>query len=113
MATLVPGGWPALMALNHADAVAARSTLLKALGQPAPCPPDLLGAMASLIVPGAGADLQDRLFFDFHIEVPVFPFGEQTLVRISMQRHVRPGDIRALAAALSPSPRGGVGRGEG
>lgn len=100
MAALVPGGFPALMALNHAQAVAARATLLQAVAQPLPCPPELLGAMASIVVPGAPDDLYERLFSEFKIEVPVIPFAGKTLVRISMQRHVRPGDVPALAAAL-------------
>lgn len=97
MASLVPGGWPALMALNHAEVVAARGELLKALPQPVPCPPELLGAMASVFVRD---DLGDRLFEEFKIEVPLIPFAGKTLVRISMQRHVRPGDVTALATAL-------------
>lgn len=100
MGSLVEGGWPALMALNHADAVAARATLLEALGQSAPCPPQLLGAMASVVVPGAPPDLGERLFHEFRIEVPVIPFAGKTLVRVALQRHVRPGDVPALAAAL-------------
>jgi len=100
MASLVPGGWPALMALNHADAVRSRGALLEAFPQPLPCPPALLGAMASVVVPGAPEDLGERLFHEFKVEVPVIPFGPLTLVRVSAQRHVRPGDVPALVAAL-------------
>ncbi|MDP1823001.1 MAG: aminotransferase class V-fold PLP-dependent enzyme [Archangium sp.] len=101
MASLVPGGgFPALMALNHAEVVAARATLLQAVEQPLPCPAELLGAMASIVVPNAPGDLYERLFTEFRIEVPVIPFAGKTLVRISLQRHVRPGDVPALAAAL-------------
>ena len=56
--------------------------------------------MASVVVPGAPPDLRERLFHEFRVEVPVFPFGGQTLVRVSCQRHVRPGDVPALVAAL-------------
>ena len=100
MGSLVEGGWPALMALNRADTIAARSLLLEVLGGPPACPPELLGARASVVVPGAPADLGERLFHQFHIEVPVIPFEGQTLVRVSLQRHVRPGDVPALATAL-------------
>jgi isopenicillin-N epimerase len=88
------------MAKNHADAVAARSALLEVVGGAAPCPPELLGAMASVVVPNAPADLGERLFHQFRIEVPVIPFAGKTLVRVSAQRHVRPGDVPALVAAL-------------
>lgn len=100
MEQLVPGGWPALRALNHADALAGRALLLDALGTTAPCPPELLGAMAAVVVPRAPSGLQDTLFHEHRIEVPIIPFGGQTLVRISAQRHVRPGDVPALANAL-------------
>jgi isopenicillin-N epimerase len=100
MGSLLPGGWPALMAKNHDDAVAGRQLLLDAIPGPVPCPPELLGAMAAIFVPGAPVDLSDRLFHEFQIEVPVIPFQGQTLVRLSAQRHVRPGDVPALAAAL-------------
>lgn len=97
---LLPGGWPALMEQNHLDALAARAALLEVLGGDAPCPPELLGAMASVVVPNAPPDLGERLFHDFRIEVPVMSFGGQVLVRVSLQRHVRPGDVPALASAL-------------
>ena len=100
MGSLVPGGWPALMALNRAEVTAARAVLLDALEQPLPCPPELLGSMASVVVPNAPTGLGERLFEEFRIEVPVIPFGPLTLVRISMQRHVRGGDVPALATAL-------------
>lgn len=100
MGSLLPGGWPELMRRNHDDAVSGRAALLALLGSEIPCPPELLGAMASVIVPGAPADLGERLFHDFHVEVPVIPFGDLVLVRISAQRHVRPGDLPALVEAL-------------
>lgn len=100
MGSLLPGGWPALMAKNHADVVAGRTALLEALDLESPCAPDLLGAMASIVVPHPPAGLADRLFHEFRIEVPVIPFAGKTLVRISAQRHVRPGDVPALIDAL-------------
>lgn len=100
MGSMVPGGWPALLQRNHDDAVAARATLLDALGTESPCPPSMLGAMASVMLPRAPADLGERLFHDFRIEVPVIPFAGKTLVRVSLQRHVRPGDVPALVEAL-------------
>ncbi len=100
MASLLPGGRPELMVRNHADAMRGRELLLEAFPQPLPCPPSLLGAMASVVLPRAPEDLGDRLFHEFKIEVPVIPFGPLTLVRISAQRHVRPGDVPALVDAL-------------
>jgi isopenicillin-N epimerase len=100
MGSLLSGGWPALMAKNHEDAVAARSTLVEGLGLEVPCPAELLGAMASVVVPHSAEKLADRLLQEFRIEVPIIPFAGKTLVRTSAQRHVRPGDVPALVDAL-------------
>ena len=100
MGSLLPGGWPALMSANHDGAVQARQALLDAFPQTRPCPPELLGAMASVVVPNAPIELAERLFHEFRIEVPVIPFGGLTLVRVSSQRHVRAGDVEALVRAL-------------
>lgn len=101
MGSLLPGGWPALMKANHDGVVAARARLLEVLQTPVPCPPELLGAMASVIVPWPEAGLEKKLFEAFKIEVPVIPRGpSQTLVRISMQRHVREQDLEALVTAF-------------
>ena len=97
MSSLLPGGWPALMEANHRAAIEGRAQLLEVVPQPLPCPPELLGAMASVVVP---FDPGDRLFQEYRIEVPVIPFAAKTLVRISMQQHVRPGDVPALGSAL-------------
>ncbi|MFT3706800.1 MAG: aminotransferase class V-fold PLP-dependent enzyme [Archangium sp.] len=101
LGSLLPGGWPALMKANHDGVVAARAKVLEVLGVEAPCPPELLGAMASIPVPCPEAGLQQRLFDEFHVEIPVIPRGpKQTLVRLSMQRHVREADLDALLAAF-------------
>jgi isopenicillin-N epimerase len=50
---LLPGGWTEVMARNHALALAARSLLLVSLELEAPCPPAMLGSMASIPLPAA------------------------------------------------------------
>jgi isopenicillin-N epimerase len=52
---LLPGGWPELMARNHALVVQARRLLLDALGVEAPCPEEMIGSMASIGLPTAAA----------------------------------------------------------
>ena len=93
------GSWDALMKRNHDDVVQVRERLLEIFPQPVP-PPELLGAMASIEVPGDPRALGERLTNEFNLEVPVFSFGGRALLRVSMQRHVRPGDIDALLNAL-------------
>lgn len=100
MGAVFPGGWPELMRKNREASLAARTRLLDALGTPVPCPPDVLPAMASVIVPFAAEGLHDRLFDEFRVEIPVMRVGEHTLVRISMQQHVRAADLDALLNAF-------------
>src|SRR5262245_56474118 len=51
MGKLVSGGWPALMARNRALALAARELLCAAAGTPPGCPEEMIGSLASVILP--------------------------------------------------------------
>jgi isopenicillin-N epimerase len=109
--SLLPGGWPAVMARNHELAVEGRRPLCAALGSSAPCPDDMVGSLASVVLPdGPTADigwrrpdpLQRRLFEDWRIEVPVmsWPAAPRRLIRISAQLYNRRADYERLAEAL-------------
>ena len=110
LGTLVPGGWPALMARNRALALDARRRLCAAAGTPPPCPDDMIGSLASVRLPDGTAEvgwrrpdpLQQRLFEDWRIEVPVmsWPAAPRRLVRISAQLYNRPEHYERLAQAL-------------
>ena len=110
LGTLVPGGWPALMARNRALALDARRLLCAAAGTPPPCPDDMVGSLASVRLPDGTAEvgwrrpdpLQQRLFEDWRIEVPVmsWPAAPRRLVRISAQLYNRPEHYERLAQAL-------------
>lgn len=56
LGALLPGGWPELMTHNHALALAARTTISRALGVSPPCPDAMIGAMASIPLPRVDAD---------------------------------------------------------
>jgi isopenicillin-N epimerase len=101
MVSLHPDGWPGVMCANREAAQAGAALLGAAIPQRRP--PVVEGAMASLVLPGgadAAADLQERLYRQHRIEVPIFPFGGRRLVRISMQRYNAPGDVQTLLDAL-------------
>jgi isopenicillin-N epimerase len=111
--TLLPGGALALAAHNRALALAARSLLCEVLGTVAPAPDSMIGALAALVLPDGtmertalGLDpLQDTLFFEHQIEVPIIPFPRppHRLLRISAQIYNDERDYRRLAEALISS----------
>ena len=111
MGSLLPGGWPALMARNRALALAARELLCAAAGSPPPSPDDMIGSLASVILPdGARTEtgwrvrdpIQGRLFDDWGIELPImrWPAPPRRLLRISVQLYNAPEQYVRLAEAL-------------
>jgi isopenicillin-N epimerase len=126
-------GWTGIMAANRSLARRARDVLCGALGLVPPVPDGMLGAMASVPLPGlaptraAAERLQAALFDEELIEVPIIPFPvraalaqgaghEQVLVRVSAQRYNRLEEYSALAESLArrlhgpSSPRALLGR---
>ncbi len=111
LAGLVPGGWPALMARNRALALEARRLLCEAAGTAPACPDEMIGSLASIVLPDGTSDvgwrrpdpLQARLFDQWHIEVPVmsWPAAPRRLVRISAQLYNRHEHYEQLAQALA------------
>jgi isopenicillin-N epimerase len=108
---MVTGGWPALRRRNHQLAVAARRSLCDALGVEPPCPDAMIGSMAAVPLPpsleprpphGAVHPLQARLYDDYRIQVPVFPWPRwpAQLVRVSAHVHNRLDEYERLASAL-------------
>jgi isopenicillin-N epimerase len=117
MAGQEPGGWPAVMAANHALALEGRDRIARALSVAPPVPDELLGSMATLPLPGvttneAAAALHDALADEDGIEVPITGWPargarrapgdppSRVLVRISAQRYNEPIDYDRLASAL-------------
>jgi len=107
MASLMPGGWPAVMAANRALALRAREILCEALQIEPPAPKEMIGAMAALILPGGASEegndrLQQALRREAGIEVPIFGWGDppRRALRISAQLYNAEPDFRRLAQAL-------------
>jgi isopenicillin-N epimerase len=55
LGSLLPGGWPEIVARNHALALAARARVAAALAVSLPCPDGMVGAMASIPLPAPAA----------------------------------------------------------
>ncbi len=108
---LVPGGWPEVMARNHALAVSARTLLHQKLGGAPRCPENLMGSMATVALPpgfptepsALGLDpLHGRLMDEHQIEVQITPWprAPQRHVRISAQLYNTHAEYQRLAEAL-------------
>ncbi|MGZ6123702.1 MAG: aminotransferase class V-fold PLP-dependent enzyme [Myxococcales bacterium] len=110
MGSLLPGGWPELMARNHALALRGRDLLCSALGTRPPAPDAMLGNLAAAPLPDfPGATpvplwhpLQRALLEKHHIEVPVmhFPTAPRQVVRITAQVYNTEDQYARLGTAL-------------
>jgi isopenicillin-N epimerase len=123
---LLPGGWPEVMARNHALTLRARSELAAALGLDgeAPAPASMLGSMVALPLPsdgplgatGGGSSpldtdpLQQRLIDEHRVEVPIVPWPvpaaespepARRLIRVSSALHNGPDDVDRLIVGLA------------
>jgi isopenicillin-N epimerase len=111
LGALLPGGWPALMARNRALALEARRLLCAAAGTPPASPDEMIGSLASVVLPDGPATgigwrrpdpLQRKLFDGWGIEVPImsWPAPPRRLVRISAQLYNGREQYAQLAEAL-------------
>jgi len=109
------GSWDKLRTRNHALAVEGRRILCDALGSEPATPDDLVGTMATVVVPGVGLPsggtapgkyedpLQEKLVEKHRIQVPVWSLPSQgrRLLRISCQAYNSREQIEYLARALA------------
>lgn len=110
--SLVPGGWPEIIRRNHELALAGRRILADALDVEPPCPDEMIGSLAALPLPDGSSEppesplytdpLQETLFREHRIEVPVVPWPvpPKRLLRISAQLYNREEQYERLGAAL-------------
>jgi isopenicillin-N epimerase len=112
MASMVEGGWKEVRRRNRELVLEGRRVLCEALGIDAPCPESMIGSLASLPLPDGDSGsvnelfpfdgLQDRLFQEYRIEVPViaWPAPPRRVLRISAQLYNSSPQYVALATAL-------------
>jgi len=114
LGSLLPGGWPAVMATNHELALQAQGMLCRALGLDAPVPASMVGSMAAVALPAGPSPakpqttlmfpsaLQEMLFKEHHIQVPVAPWPAPParVLRVSCQLYNRPEQYERLAKLL-------------
>jgi isopenicillin-N epimerase len=86
---LLPGGLSELRGRNHDLVVRARALLMDALDIEAPCPPEMLGAMATLPLPAGiskpASALYEALWRRHRIEAPVFDWSGRPMLRVCAQ----------------------------
>lgn len=102
-------GWERVRRHNHALASFGRATLAEALGTAPPVRDEAFGSMSLVALPEGAVttyegtlDLQDRLWRNERIEVPVTWWNERAFVRLSAQAYNAPADYMRLAEALPP-----------
>ena len=112
LGSLLPGGWPEVMARNRALALRGRRLLCDALRIEEPCPESMVGSMAAVPLPDApGPKPQPPLFLDplqvalwerHRIEVPViyWPAFPRRVLRLSAQLYNEPAHYEKLAEAV-------------
>jgi isopenicillin-N epimerase len=112
MGSLLPGGWDALRARNHALALEARGLLCAALRIPAPSPESMIGSLAAVpLPPGPPSDalpltvapLMAELFRRRRIEVIVsnWPKPPARVLRVSAQIYNDLSQYARLVEALA------------
>jgi isopenicillin-N epimerase len=110
--SLLPGGWPAVMAHNRTLALQARRLVSETIGSKPPCPESMVGSLAVILLPDGVTEgiawrrpdpIQGRLFDGWGIEVPVmsWPAPPQRHVRISAQLYNERAHYVRLAEALT------------
>ena len=114
LGTLLPGGWPEIMAANRTLALSARAVLIERFGVGSPCPESMVGSIAAVPLPtpapgspaarldsdGLCAWIRERGVRTWTYAHPV------PLVRISAQLYNSLDQFRQLAGLLAEALRG-------
>ena len=115
MGSLLPGGWPELMARNRALALEARALFLEQFAIARPCPETMIGSIASLPLPRAEpGSVAARLDTDAlcawmrerNVRTWMYPHPVP-LLRLSAQIYNSIDQYRQLARLLAESLRAG------
>jgi isopenicillin-N epimerase len=106
MSGLLPGGLTELRSRNHDLVVRARALLTDALDLQAPCPAEMLGAMATMPLPASmsmpAPALYESLWRKHRIEAPVFewPSPGRPMLRVCAQIYNDLSQYEQLAEAV-------------
>ena len=107
---LEPGGWPAVMEMNHRLALEARDILCAALGLDHPAPNTMVGSMAAIPLPDLTGERATGLLSPLNLQlldagfetlVMIWPEWPGQLLRISAHHYNTLDEYADLALALS------------
>ena len=108
---IYPGGWPAIRKHNHELVLEAKKIIMESLGVEYTAPDTMIGSLVSVPLPDMNTDkvphlfiddIQNILFNDYKIEVPVmiWPKPPKRVIRISAQIYNSIEQYKILAGAL-------------
>lgn len=109
--SLLPGGWIDIVKRNRELALRARDLLCETLQIDHPAPDSMIGTMAAVPLPDGSATeapslygdaLQDRLLYEFGIEVPIVPWphAPKRVLRVSAAIYNVFEEYETLTSAL-------------
>lgn len=94
--------WDAVRVECHTLAVDARAQLMALLGTDAPAPADNFVQLFIVALPPCDAKtVQDRLYFEHRVEVPIIQWQARQFVRVSVQGYNTPQDLERLHSGLA------------
>ncbi|MCX6285339.1 MAG: aminotransferase class V-fold PLP-dependent enzyme [Bacteroidetes bacterium] len=112
MASLMPGGWDAIMKRNHDVSIEARNFFCRELGLTPSCPDDMNAGMSTLELPLMGNinppaykeadDIQNQMYNKYNLELPLWYWSDspRRTTRISVQLYNSPEQFRYAAGIL-------------
>jgi len=115
LSAMIPGGWSEIRSRNRGLAIEALNQLCSSLGIVPPCPDGMIGSMAAIPLPSRPSDivppmggmdpLQERLFEEYSIEVPITLWSgpRRRAVRISAHLYNTIEEFRYLGLCLEAS----------
>jgi isopenicillin-N epimerase len=122
MASLMPGGWDAVMKRNHEICLQARDLMCRELGLRPSCPDDMNANMSTIELPDLGEmdppdykncdSLQNRIYRKYNLEIPLWYWSQppRRITRISVQLYNSPEQFRYAAGILKSIQTGLNGR---
>jgi len=97
MASLMPGGWDAIMKRNHDVCIQAKDLMCRELGLIPSCPDEMNAGMSTIELPDIGEIdppdyktcnvLQNKIYLQYNLELPIWYWSQpqRRITRISVQ----------------------------